>query len=141
MSKDLKIAYCGDVCTECPRYIATQNKDNAEFVKIAELWFRLGFRERIVSAGELKCNGCSKDLECAHLINTCEHLKDKYNCGECDLFPCDKLNAAFQKSEKINKLCKAKCTALEFEKLSRAFLMKRQILSEINETYLQTKKR
>lgn len=140
MRKYLKIAFCGDVCPECPRYIATQSNNILEFKKIAELWCRLGFRDKLISPEELKCTGCSKDIDCAHQLNNCEYSNGKSSCGECDLFPCDKINAAFQKTEKIKEICRTKCTDSEYEILNKAFLMKRQILAEINANYKNTKK-
>jgi hypothetical protein len=137
---NIKIGICGDVCSECPRYIATQNNDTIELGKIVELWYRLGFRNIIVSAEELKCTGCSSDNACAYQINNCNHLSGKHNCGECDLFPCEKINAAFQKTEELKDICREKCTDLEYLKLGKAFLNKKQILTEINDNFRRTKK-
>jgi hypothetical protein len=61
------------------------------------------------------------------------------NCGECGNFPCDKINMVFQKTDAINKICKNRCTDDEYNNLSKAFLMKRQILTEINENYKKNK--
>ena len=140
MCNDLKISICGDVCSECPRFIATETNDTAELEKIAELWYRLGFRDSILSSEDLKCTGCSKDKVCSYNINNCKHLNGKNNCGECDSFPCDKITIVFQKTDKTNEICKDKCSASEYKELSRAFLMKRQILTEINEIYKREKK-
>ncbi|HOT15937.1 MAG TPA: hypothetical protein PK252_14360 [Bacteroidales bacterium] len=49
------ISYCGYVCSEYPRYIATQNNDVHELENLARLWFRLGLRDRVVSAQEMRC--------------------------------------------------------------------------------------
>jgi hypothetical protein len=129
---DLKISICGDICSECPRFIATQSNDISALEKVAELWFRLGLREKILEPEELKCGGCSKSKPCAYDLNTCEHLIGKQNCGECDIFPCDKINFAFQKTTLLEPICKEKCSKEEYKVLTRAFLMKRQILTEIN---------
>jgi hypothetical protein len=135
MPNDLIISICGDVCSECPRFIATKSNDIAELENIAGLWYRLGFRDRILSPENLKCTGCSKDKLCSYNLNSCEHLANKNNCGECDHFPCDKINQAFQKTDKTNEVCKNICSDSEYNGLCRAFLMKRQILTEINENY------
>ena len=140
MSKEIKISICGDVCSECPRYIATETDDLLELRKIAELWFRLGFRARILDPGDLKCSGCSKDKSCSYNINRCEHLGNNSNCGECDHFPCDKLNLVFQKTDSLNEGCKTKCSEREYKELYKAFLMKRQILTEIHEDFKRINK-
>lgn len=133
MSNDMIISICGDVCSECPRYIATKANDLLELGEIAGLWYRLGFRDKILNPEDLKCSGCSKDKPCSYNINKCEHLEDINNCGECDNFPCDKLELVFQKTDTTNETCKIKCSGNEYNRLSRAFLMKRQILTGINE--------
>lgn len=45
-----KITLCGDNCIYCPRYNA---KTEEELNKVAELWYRVGMRDRIVSADEM----------------------------------------------------------------------------------------
>ena len=129
---DQIISICGDLCSECPRYLATLKKDMAALEKIAELWYRLEFRNNIVSTEEIKCNGCNKEKFCSHGLNNCEHLKNKVNCGECDKFPCKKINKVFEKTDVVKKICIEKCTNNEYMELSRAFLLKREILTEIN---------
>jgi hypothetical protein len=45
-----RITLCGDNCIECPRYNAHTEE---ELRKIAELWYRVGWRESVVSNEEL----------------------------------------------------------------------------------------
>jgi len=71
-------------------------------------------------------------IACSNGINDCEHLKTIMNCGECDRFPCEKINAVFEKTDSVNKSCKDKCTEREYIVLRKAFFMKRQILTDIN---------
>jgi hypothetical protein len=133
MKEELKIGICGDVCSECPRYISTQNNDLSELEKVAELWYRMGFRDKIVSPEELKCTGCSKDLDCTYKVNNCEHLAGKNNCGECEIFPCDRMNLIFDKTDAFALICRKKCTESEYLQLENAFFNKRKILNEIND--------
>jgi len=126
------ISLCGDLCSECPRYIATQSDDTAKLTELAELWFRLGFRTEIVSVEEIKCNGCSKTKPCSNNINTCDHIRNLGSCGECIFFPCEKINLVFQKTDHWDEICKAKCTADEYAQLKKAFLMKREVLGKIH---------
>ena len=137
MSTNLKVTICGDVCTECPRYIATQENDTTSLEKIAELWYKLGLRDKILPADELKCFGCTKDKFCTHQLNKCVHLTNKNNCGECDIFPCDKINTVFSKTEDFAKTCKQICTAEEFQSLEKAFLLKKKILVQIHNNNLK----
>lgn len=139
MSSDLKISVCGDICSDCPRYIATATNDIQELEKIAELWYRLGLRDKILSPEELKCTGCNKDKFCSHNINKCEYLDGINNCGECDNFPCDKIISVFQKTDNADETCRDKCSDSEYNSLSKAFLMKRQVLTDINENYKRNK--
>jgi hypothetical protein len=135
METNLIVGACGDVCSECPRYSLTLADDLKGLEKLSELWYRVGFRDKIISPGELKCCGCRKENPCTTKINICDHLVEKTNCGECDLFPCEKINIAFQKAEDLKDICKTRCTDSEYQLLSRAFLNKKQILTEINRNY------
>ncbi len=139
MRKNLKISICGDICSECPRYIATKNNNISDLEKLAELWYRLGFRDKILPPEELKCLGCSKDKFCSHNLNSCDKLDTIRNCGECDNFPCNKISLVFQKTDNTKELCKAKCSFIEYKKLYKAFFMKKQILTEINKNYKMSK--
>jgi hypothetical protein len=138
MIQKMKIGICGDVCSECPRYIATQNNDTEALEKVAELWHRLKLRDKIVSPDELRCTGCSSELDCAFRINTCKYLNGRNNCGECDFFPCEKIEEAFKKTENFAMFCKRKCTDLEYSQLENAFLNKRKVLTKINDDNLRT---
>jgi hypothetical protein len=133
------IGICGDVCSECPRYIGTRENDIPSLGKFAELWYKLGFRVRVVDPEELKCSGCNKEMPCSNGINNCPHLTEKANCGECDDFPCDKINAVFHKTDSLRETCKERCSASEYQQLSKAFLMKKEVLTQINRNYKKIK--
>lgn len=45
-----RIALYGDNCIECPRYNAY---GEAELKNIAELWYKVGWRDRVVSNEEI----------------------------------------------------------------------------------------
>ncbi|HPO50669.1 MAG TPA: DUF3795 domain-containing protein [Spirochaetota bacterium] len=132
MEKELKISICGDLCSECPRYKATIKNDVSELEKISELWFRLGFRDKKLPYEDLKCFGCSKEKSCSYDLNICKFIKDKDNCGECDFFPCSKIEEVFEKTEEIKSLCKKKCSEIEFNEMNEAFFRKKEILTKIN---------
>lgn len=50
MKKEL-ITLCGDNCLECPRYLAQTEE---ELRQVAELWYRVGWRDSIVPAAEMR---------------------------------------------------------------------------------------
>jgi hypothetical protein len=130
-----KISFCGDVCSACPRYVATITNDKNALKNFSKLWFKLGFRPKVVDPEEIKCLGCNKDMACSNEINNCIHLKSIKNCGECDHFPCKKINAVFEKTDTTSKICKEKCTESEYKVLCTAFFMKQQILTKINKEH------
>jgi hypothetical protein len=131
MRGEQHIAACGDVCAECPRFLATISGDPDQLASVAELWFRVGFRNRIVSNEEIQCTGCSKTKVCVHNITNCIHLAGKETCGECDFFPCQRMDSIFERSKRFNTLCAEKCSKDEYNQLCKAFFRKKQILQEI----------
>jgi hypothetical protein len=126
------IAPCGDICSNCPRYQATQANDIAKLEYLAELWHRLGYCDYIPESKEMKCDGCNQHKVCANDIKTCKNLINKANCGECDLFPCDKISQIFENTEKINEIAHEKCSETEYKILKRAFFLKKELLTEIH---------
>src|SRR5512145_1246805 len=129
----MKISVCGDVCDECPRYKATLTNDTARLEQLAELWFRLGFRDKILPPEELKCSGCHKEKACSHQLIGCEHLKGISNCGECTHFPCEKISVVFRKTADTDLLCRRKCSPDEYNEVVKAFFIKEQLLTDIHE--------
>ena len=63
-----KITLCGDNCSECPRYLA---KTEDELKAVAQLWYRVGWRDKIVSNDEIKCFGCSSHKKCTYQLFYC----------------------------------------------------------------------
>ena len=130
--KELIISVCGDVCSECPRYKATKNDRIDELEKVAQLWYTMGFRDRVVNIEEIKCTGCNKKPNCIYGLTTCEHLVEIDNCGECELFPCPKFDEVFKKTDKGDEVCKLNCSVDDYAVLKNAFFSKKEILSEIH---------
>jgi hypothetical protein len=132
MSNKEFISFCGDTCSVCPRYQATINNDAKKLAYLAELWYRLGFRDHVVKPHEMTCKGCSRDKDCTHGINNCPEIASINNCGECSHYPCDKINKVFERTNFVNKTCKDKCSTSEYIILDRAFLSKKKTLDRIN---------
>ena len=128
------ISACGDICSECPRYMATQSSDNNKLEEIAQLWHRLGLRDHVVGIEEIKCTGCNKKPNCGYGITTCEHLSGKENCGECELFPCPKFDEIFRNSDKYDEICRQFCNPTEYSQLRKAFFQKKEVLSNIHQS-------
>lgn len=127
------ISVCGDRCSECPRYIATIHNDPQELHQIANLWFRLGLRDTIVSNDDISCHGCNRTKACSFGLTSCPGLVQLNNCGECSSFPCTKINDTFSKTDEKDALCKSRCSEAEYAILKNAFFLKREILNQIHQ--------
>lgn len=122
-----KITLCGDNCLECPRYNAHTDD---ELKAVAELWYRVGWRETIVSNEEIACTGCTSHKQCTYHIVDCtkEHGVDK--CNQCKEFPCVKINDMLERSVEYKTKCKEVCTKQEYITLERAFFDKENNLKK-----------
>ena len=127
-----KITLCGDNCIYCPRYNA---RTDDELKHVAELWYKIGWRDRIVSNYEIKCTGCSAHKQCTYQLVDCikEHGVDK--CNQCTEFPCNKINDMLKRSEEYRKKCKNICTDDEYTALKKAFFDKENNLKKYLHKY------
>lgn len=116
-----KITPCGDDCSICPRYTA-QSSD--ELRKVAELWYRVGLRDRIVSPEEMKCSGCSGHKLCSYGLYDCLNERCIQKCNQCTDFPCDKINKMLNKTKEYENRSKELCSDEEFIILKKAFFEK-----------------
>ena len=127
------IGVCGDNCLCCPRYVATRNGSPGKLEEVKELWVRLGLREPAFPARDMVCSGCSPENKCAYSeVRTCAHEKGIENCGLCQVYPCELINAVFEKSEKRSSYAASICTSEEMDTLHKAFFCKRQNLDQIH---------
>lgn len=136
----IKLTCCGDDCSHCPRYFPNLNHDIDKMQKVAELWFRCGWRDTIVNPKEIMCKGCSPEKWCRYGINKCTSEKELSNCGECYDYPCERIKEAFNKVETQADECKKICTEEEYELLKKAFFFKKQYLDELNRQHRPIKK-
>ena len=121
------IGICGDNCSFCPRYVATQKGSIDELEKVKELWVRLGLRNPDFQAEDLICNGCSPENDCAYQrLCSCVRAKKVKNCGFCNDYPCELIKDAFDKSEKLKLIAEKVCTQEEMDILNKAFFMKKE---------------
>ena len=94
------MSFCGTVCSECPAFLATENNDNNERRKIAELWSKRYNAE--IKQEDINCEGCtSKTGKKFNYCNVCEirkcaQGKGVKNCGYCSEYVCEKLDNFFK---------------------------------------------
>ncbi len=129
----LELAYCGDDCNLCPRYIATQSNSVEKLKEVAVLWEKVGWRQNNVPPEEMVCYGCVTVKKCIYDdIRKCAKEKGIANCGFCPDYPCGKIETVFSQTETYAKLCKKICSKEEYECLRKAFFSKKQKLDKVN---------
>jgi len=127
------IGICGDNCSFCPRYLATQSGETEELEKVKELWVRLGLRDSDFPPQYMACYGCRPGNDCAYSeVRACAYGKGLENCGLCQVYPCELLHAVFEKSEKLRSHAGHVCIPEEMDSLYKAFLCKQQNLDRIH---------
>ena len=116
-----KITLCGDNCLECPRYLA---RTTSELEKVAELWFRVGWRDRIVPVDEIRCSGCTSHKQCTYHLVECTEENKVEKCNQCSKFPCYKIEEMLRRSDEYEKKCREVCTDEEYQMLKSSFFNK-----------------
>lgn len=120
-----KITLCGDNCKECPRYNA---RSEEELRQAAELWYRVGWRDHVVSNEEIRCTGCSSHKDCTYHLVECTKEHGVEKCNQCAGFPCEKINDMLKRSGAYQLKCKEVCSDEEYAQLERAFFDKKNNL-------------
>ncbi|MBR5514514.1 MAG: DUF3795 domain-containing protein [Ruminococcus sp.] len=115
------ITLCGDDCSKCPRYLA---QTDTELKAVAELWYKVGWRNTVVSVDEIRCNGCSADKKCTYGLVDCTKAHTVDKCSQCVNFPCETIEDMLCRSEKYKKICRKVCTDDEYKQISEAFFNK-----------------
>jgi hypothetical protein len=125
----VKLACCGDVCDLCPRYTATLSGDKEKLKAVAVLLKKVGWRDRVVSEEEVICQGCETYKgDCEFGVRECCLEKNIGNCGECDDYPCDKIQRAFEINRENAEKFKRILSSEEYEIFDRAFFSKKENL-------------
>lgn len=113
---------CGDDCAVCPRYVA---RSEEELRETAEFWYRAGWRDRVVTDGEIRCTGCGSRPTCSFMLLPCVREHGVEKCSACGEYPCGKIRQTLVSSAAKMKQCRAACeTEAEFAMLVRAFYEK-----------------
>ena len=130
------LGICGDDCSLCSRYTATQSNDKEQLQKIAFLWYKIGFRDKLVSEEEITCHGCQSAKECAfEELKNCANNKKINNCGECSTYPCRAIQKVFEQVKTVAETCRIKCSDAEFQQLQNAFFLKKENLDRIHKKH------
>lgn len=126
--KDKQPVYscCGDDCAVCPRFLASTDE---ELQQTAQFWYEVGWRDHIVSADEIRCKGCGTRQTCSFMILPCMKEHGVSKCRDCSLYPCDKIDDMFRRSDIKAEECRACCdNEAEWLMLKRAFYEKKKNL-------------
>lgn len=124
------IAYCGNVCTSCPRFLATFNNNREQLQAVRNLWVKTELRDESVIAEDLKCRGCTSATHCRHGIRECAQSKKVQTCAECGDYPCSKLNLAFDRTAEFAHECKGNCTPEEYSSMDESMFQKKSTLDK-----------
>ena len=128
------LGICGDDCSLCPRYTATQSNDINLLRKVAALWYRTGFRDRMVSEEEIICHGCQSASDCAFEdLKNCASNRQINNCGECRDYPCIIIKKVFEQIKPTAERCKMKCSDIEYHQFHQSFFLKKKNLDRIHQ--------
>ncbi len=126
------LAACGNDCAVCPRYCPENApKTPEELHHTAELWQKMGYRNRVVTNEEIACAGCRPENWCCYGVIACCAAHGVENCGRCTAFPCANLKEAFRVTQAFVPQCRAACTQAEYDMFKRAFFEKQENLEAV----------
>jgi hypothetical protein len=109
--------------------MATQSGNMENLNAVAVLWKKAGWRDGLVTAGEIACGGCRSATWCRYEIKSCAVEKDVTHCGSCGDYPCGKIREAFAKTDAYAEICKQTCSPAEYAILKKAFFNKKRNLN------------
>jgi len=127
----IKLAFCGNDCDFCLRYIATKSGSESELKRVAKLWFNCGWRDKLVPSNEMICRGCSSANWCRYGIRECAIEKKVENCGKYRGYPCDKIQKAFDNIKIYSKKCRIVCSKEDFKLMEKASFHKKKNLDRV----------
>jgi hypothetical protein len=116
--EELRFAYCGLDCSECPVFIATLKNDNDLRRKTAGEWEQLYsdyIGKKALAVEDMNCQGCQsagdiRFIGCVNCtIRKCSSGKSFGSCADCAGFAeCEMLNGFFtsapQAKENLNRI-------------------------------------
>lgn len=124
------IAACGNDCAACPRYCKEPyEKTEAQLRRTAQLWYKIGYRDHVVTTEEISCTGCKKENWCRYQVVQCVSDKQLENCGQCSQYPCQQILRCFRVTKSFEPACKEMCSEKEFKQFQKAFFEKEENLT------------
>jgi len=117
---------CGDNCAYCPLHSA---RTDAELQRAAELWYKMGTFDTVLSVEEIKCDGCADRTACE--IKKCIERHGVGKCNRCAEFPCSEIEDMLQKVEDNKTKYKEFCTDSEYALFCKAFFEKEANLKKL----------
>ena len=127
------LAACGNDCSACPRYVVPPYEKTEEELRFtAELWMKIGYRDRVVSPEEISCHGCRPENWCRFNVVKCCEQKGIATCGACPDYPCKTIKECFEVTRSFEPMCRKVCTKEEYAQIKKAFFEKEQNLNAIH---------
>jgi len=123
-----KIAYCGDCCAFCPRYIATLSGSGEKIKDVAFLMKKVGWRYNLDDPEKMKCEGCQDVEKCEYGVKECCIERNIENCGKCIDYSCSKIEKAFEITEINAEKFKKILSKEEYDLFRKAFFLKKENL-------------
>jgi hypothetical protein len=133
----LKLAFCGNDCNCCPRYIATRSNNEERLREVALLWAEIGWRDVVMPSIEMVCYGCNQANWCRYDIRECALKTQVDNCGECRDYPCEKILKVFEQTDIYSKKCEETLSRKDYECLCKAFFSKKANLAQPSKQHNQ----
>ena len=127
----IKLAYCGDLCNYCPRYVATLSGNEEELKKVSKLMKKVGWSYNLEEPEKMKCLGCQDVKSCEYNVKECCIERKLKNCGNCISYPCVKIEKAFEKTQNYAKNFKSILSPEEYEIFRKAFFLKKLNLDKV----------
>ncbi|MFX1274193.1 MAG: DUF3795 domain-containing protein [Promethearchaeota archaeon] len=131
----IKLAYCGDNCTACPRYVATISGSLEQLKESAKLMEKVGWGRDMENIEGLKCRGCQDIESCEYGVKECCLEKNIENCGLCEDYPCSLINKAFEITSVNAEKFKDILTTQQYDIFHKAFFLKKEYLDKEHHNY------
>ncbi|MFX1258907.1 MAG: DUF3795 domain-containing protein [Promethearchaeota archaeon] len=125
-----KLAYCGDCCTYCPRFIATLSGSRKKLKDVAFLMKKVGWHYNLDEPEKNKCEGCQDIENCEYGIKECCMERKIENCGKCIDYPCSKVENAFKITEGYVEKFRTILLKEEYELFRKAYFLKKENLEK-----------
>lgn len=125
------VAYCGDRCDLCPRYIATIKNDPEELKEVLILMRKVGWVSDNDTAEDMRCTGCHDIQNCEYEVKECCISKNIKSCAECNSYPCRTIKLAFVLTDENSKKFETLFSEEFYSIFNECFFQKENILNSI----------